>query len=343
MTHMIVTSAVVTLVAGLVGCGGVWLLRRRSAVAVMTATVLVAVGAATAGAVAAGAQMFITTHDVVVLVSIGLTAAVVGTGCALAVGRPVSRAIADHEHAAAARDRERALEASRRELVAWMSHDLRSPLAGIRAMAEALDDGVVADPDSVRGYHRSIKDESERLAGMVDDLFELSRVHAGQLRLSMQTVTVADVVAQAASSAVPVAQRRNIAIAVDAPEVPIHVDVRELSRVLRNLLSNAIRHTPDSGVVAVTGGRDGDEAYVAVTDECGGIPEQDLARVFEISFRGGTARTPSGDGGAGLGLAIARGIVLAHQGDIDVENTDAGCRFTVRIPAALAPSSALTG
>ena len=334
MTHMVVTSALVTLAAGLLGIAAVWLVRGRSAVTAMTATVLVAVLAVLAGVFVASANMFISTHDAAVLAAIVLTAAVIGTGCALAVGRRVARIVEGHAKAASDRERERALEVSRRELVAWMSHDLRSPLAGIRAMVEALEDGVVADPPTVAAYHRGIRDEADRLASMVDDLFELSRVHSGGLVLRRQRVTLADVVAQAVPAAAPLSAARGIRLVGDAPDVLVDVDVREVTRVLANLLTNAIRHTSDGGAVRILGGTAGEDAYLAVEDECGGIPEQDLPRVFEVAFRGTPARTPGADEGAGLGLAIARGIVDAHGGHVDVRNIDGGCRFTVRFPHA---------
>lgn len=333
MTHMVLTSALVTLLAGAFGSIVVWLLRGRSAVTGMTATVLVAVTAAAAGVIVAADRMFISSHDAAVLVAIVATAAVIGTGCALAVGRRVARIVESHAKAAADLERERALEASRRELVAWMSHDLRSPLAGIRAMAEALEDGVVADPLDVAGYHRGIRHEADRLAGMVDDLFELSRVHSGRLTLRPQRVTLADIVAQAVPTAAPLAAARGIRLVGDAPDVAVRVDVREVTRVMSNLLTNAIRHTRTGGAVRILGGATGPDAYFAVEDECGGIPDDDLPRLFEVAFRGTVARTPGADEGAGLGLAIARGIVDAHGGSIDVRNLDRGCRFTVRLPA----------
>jgi len=334
MTHMVVISGLVTLAAGLIGSIVVWLVRGRSAVTAMTTTVLVAVLAAATGVFVAAQRMFISSHDAAVLGAIVATAAAVGTACALVVGRRVARLVGHHAQAAADRERERALEASRRELVAWMSHDLRSPLAGIRAMVEALEDGVVADAPTVAAYYRGIHAETGRLTSMVEDLFELSRVHSGRLVLRRQRVTLADVVAQAVPAAAPLSAARGIRLVGDAPDVEVDVDVREVTRVLANLLTNAIRHTPDGGAVRILGGHTGADAYLALEDECGGIPEADLPRVFEVAFRGTPSRTPGSDEGAGLGLAIARGIVDAHGGGIDVRNVEGGCRFTVRFPAA---------
>ena len=340
MSHMILTSGLVTFVAGALGSLVVWLLRRRSAATTMTATVLTAVLASAVGVLVAAQRMFISRGDLAVLAAIVATAALVGIGCALAVGRRVSAIVAQHAAAEADRDRERALEAGQRELVAWMSHDLRSPLAGIQAMVEALEDEVVVDPATVSAYHRNIGVEAERLAGMVDDLFELSRLHSGRLSLNPQQVTLADVVAQTVPTVAPLARARSIELLGDGPDVPVVVDVREVARVLTNLLSNAIRHTPPGGCVRILGGHDGEHAYLAVEDGCGGIPAGDLPRLFEVGFRSTAARTPGDDSGAGLGLAIARGIVEAHHGQIDVRNVDGGCRFTARFPVAGGPTAA---
>ncbi len=243
------------------------------------------------------------------------------------------------ERLAAARDREQALESSRRELVAWVSHDLRTPLAGLRAMAEALEDGVVEDPQTVARYHRQIQTETDRLTGLVDDLFELSRIHAGSLQLSLEQVALADLVSDALASADPVARAKGVRLQGRAPEgLPVRVDAPELGRALRNLLANAIRHTPSDGSVEVVAAAEGDSVYVAVSDSCGGIADADLPRVFDVAFRGTPARTPEPDGGAGLGLAISRGIVEAHHGAIDVANSGTGCRFVVRLPMAGLPA-----
>src|SRR5665213_3860777 len=114
-----------------------------------------------------------------------------------------------------ARRYERAIETSRRELIAWVSHDLRTPLAGIRAMAEALEDNVVSTDDDRALYHRRIRVEVDRLARMVDDLFELSRIHAGELQLSLHHMMVADVVRDAVATAMPVAQAKRVRLNSD--------------------------------------------------------------------------------------------------------------------------------
>lgn len=225
---------------------------------------------------------------------------------------------------------EREAEAARRQLVAWISHDLRTPLAGIRAMTEALEDGVVSEPGEVAVYAKQIAHEADHLSKLVDDLFELSRITAGALKLTLHDVRLADVVSDVVAASRPVAGLKGVALHADAREWPV---VRgsdpELMRVVRNLVSNAIRHTPEGGTVAVQVDVDGAEAVVRVYDMCGGIPDDVLPHVFDVGFRAIPSRNPSG---AGLGLAIARGLVDAHHGRIGVHNHGPGCRFEVRLP-----------
>jgi signal transduction histidine kinase len=240
-----------------------------------------------------------------------------------------------HDRLGQARAREQALEASRRELVAWVSHDLRTPLAGLRAMAEALEDQVLTDPREISRYHSQIRIETERLAAMIDDLFELSKIHAGALRLSRRVVGLEDVVAEVAASAEPVARAKGVRLTGAAIRgMPVLIDSAEFGRAVRNLMINAIRHTPPDGTIEVIGEIQSGMACVSVSDECGGIPPGDLPRVFDVAFRGESARTPGPSGGAGLGLSIARGIVEAHAGQISVRNTGPGCQFLIRLPLA---------
>jgi signal transduction histidine kinase len=229
------------------------------------------------------------------------------------------------------RARERRVEQSRRELVAWVSHDLRTPLAGLQAMAEALQDGIAADPAR---YHRQIHAEATRLCVMVEDLFELSRIQSGTLTLSPDLVEAGDLVSDMVASMEPLARARGVCLAGEAASsLLLQADARELSRALANLVANAIRHTPEGGRVLVTAAAEPGGALLAVADGCGGIPEADLASVFDLAWRGTTARTPGADGGAGLGLAIVRGIVEAHHGQVSVVNAGDGCRFEIRLPA----------
>ncbi|MGH8775787.1 MAG: sensor histidine kinase [Jiangellaceae bacterium] len=327
--------------SGLVGAAGLFVLSRlkgRSVtahVAVLLATTVLAV---VAGVVAVAEAMFISEHDLEVLVVVLVAAGVVSLALALWSGRRLARASI---WAAEARERERRLEDSRRQLVAWVSHDLRTPLAGLRAMAEALEDGVVDDPATVAHYHRRMRVETDRVSGLVDDLFELSRINAGALSITMQNVPLADVVSDAVAAAAPVASAKRVRLeAAPTGYGIVRGSEPELGRVVANLLLNAIRYTPADGVVRVDGGSDACGGWVAVTDGCGGIPESDLPRVFDVAFRGVTARSPEADElvptrGGGLGLAIVRGLVDVHDGEVAVANTDGGCRFTVRLPAGV--------
>ena len=228
-----------------------------------------------------------------------------------------------------------ALERSRRELVAWVSHDLRTPLAGVRAMVEALEDRVVEEPATVARYYTTMRREIDRLAGLVNDLFELSRIQSGTLALDIESVALDELVGDAVAGAAIAASAKGIDLRgeIGEPSPVVELSTPEMVRVVRNLLDNAIRHTPPGGVIVITAGLDesGAAAEVSVQDACGGIPERELDSVFEMAYRGDAARTP-GDGGGGLGLAVARGLVEAHHGEIRVHNEGPGCRFTVRLP-----------
>jgi signal transduction histidine kinase len=316
------------------GAGRAALVRSRSPVVVA----LIPVVAVALGALAAAKAMFVSRHDLAALVVVIVGAGTAGVLGGLALASELQRSRAQ---VAALAERERALDRSRRELVAWVSHDLRTPISGIRAMVEALDDGVVAEPDDVARYHDQLIAEADRLARLVDDLFELSRIEADALHLTLDRVPLGEVVSDAVGSVTAVAHAKGVTLEGrvdglgDGGAVPaVAGSAPELSRVVRNLLDNAIRHTPAGGAVEVAVRYDAGRAEVSVRDGCGGIPDDDLDRVFDLAYRGDPARTPGGATGAGLGLAIARGLVDAHHGDIAVHNERGGCRFTVRLPLA---------
>lgn len=320
----------------LIGAGLLYRMRRRSITAATTVLVLVPVLATLAGVI--GTSGFMYSPQVLAIALVCGVVAAVTVPSALLLGRGIAKDVMWlHD----AREAELAAEQSRRELVAWMSHDLRTPLAGIRAMSEALADGIVDDPAEVSEYAGRIKRETERLTVMVDDLFQLSRITSGALRLSLSEVPLFEVVSEAVAAESAIAGRKGVRLrAVQDGEWPV---VRgsdpELARVMRNLLSNAIRHTPPDRSVVVAAGthRDDhgdDHAWLHVDDGCGGIPPEDIDRVFDVAFRGAVARTPGETFRGGLGLAIARGLVEAHHGEIDVRNIDGGCRFEIRLPLA---------
>jgi signal transduction histidine kinase len=355
---------------GLVGLGLAWLIRHASFVWQLVLVVGVAIGSVLAGVVAIARLMFISEHDrgVVTLVAVisGVVALLVAGALGIAVARWSealrldARRLGTHGAVVAAsrgpselqalsaelartsrrleesRLREARLEASRRELVSWVSHDLRTPLAGLRAMTEALEDGMVED--SAR-YHSQIRAEVERMTRMVDDLFELSRLNAGVLTMSPETVALGDVVSEAIAGADPVARARSVRLGGSVEEgLAVTADAVGLSRVVSNLVMNAIRHTPADGTVEVRGRSVADGVELSVSDQCGGIPDADLDRLFDLAWRGAVARTPDRTEeltgvGAGLGLAIVKGIVEAHRGVVSVENVGPGCRFRVRLPA----------
>lgn len=355
---------------GAVGLAFAFLTRHRSLRWSSALVAVVAVAAVVAGVIGTANAMFLSVHDFGVVLLVCLVAGMVAIAVAVTVAAVVvrsSRTLMHHarefgetgayegivdgplefqelsaelarasSRLSEAREREYRLESSRRELVAWVSHDLRSPLAGLRAMTEALEDGMVDDPSR---YHVQMRTEVDRMVRMVDDLFELSRIHAGVLQLSLQRLSLADVVSEAIAGADPVARAAGVRLGGSiGQDVVVHADPAGLSRVVANLVTNAIRHTPPDGTVSITGRQVDGGIELAVSDGCGGIPENDLARVFDVAWRGSAARTPpTGEGnltgtGAGLGLAIVKGIVEAHQGAVKVCNEPPGCRFLVTLP-----------
>jgi len=363
-------AAIASAFAGIVG--GVALRRLRSRpVRVQTMTVaLSSVFVAATGVATAAAAMFISLHDLVVLFVVLIVASGVAFGAAWQLGDdigagakqvgayartmvgadgrinttapdvtgPGELAALAYELADVSRRleesqrRERALEASRRELIAWVSHDLRAPLATIRAMAEALDDDVVDDDTTVKRYHSQIRSDAERLTALVDDLFELSRINSGSLRLGSEKIDLCDALADALAGASVTAEFKGVNLLERVGALPpVEVSARECCRALDNLIDNAIRHTPPGGTIAFEAATAEGTAVLHIQDECGGIPPADLPRVFDIAFRGDEARQRDERGG-GLGLAISRGLIEAHAGTVTVANTGRGCRFTVRLP-----------
>jgi len=353
---------------GAVGLVVGWALRRRSLRWMSAFVAVVAVVAVVAGIIGTAQAMFLSDHDFEVVLLVCLVAGSVAVAFAMLVGTTVvrsSRSLREEArrfgesgefvaHRAGpkefaglsaelartsqklkeSREREHRLEESRRELVSWVSHDLRTPLAGLRAMTEALEDGLADDPQR---YHRQMRSEVDRMVMMVDDLFELSRIHAGVLQLSLQPVVLGDLISEAIAGADPVARAKRVRLGGSVDQgVMLNADPAGLSRVVGNLVMNAIRHTPADGVVSISGRAVDDGIELSVTDGCGGIPEDDLERVFDVAWRGSQARTPDGNqtgSGAGLGLAIVKGLVEAHQGRVAVRNEATGCRFLVTLPA----------
>ena len=230
-----------------------------------------------------------------------------------------------------ARHRERALERSRRELIAFLSHDLRTPMAGIGALAEALEDDIVDDRALALSQLRGAV---HRMAGIVDDLFTLARVTDAPVAGRRAPVSLVELVEDVTGEASARATKAGVQLQVGVPDgdrLAVTADADELTRAVANLVANAITHTGRGGLVRVNADRAEDgRIRLCVLDGCGGIDTDALDHVFEVGWQ---AR-PSRDGGAGLGLAIARGVVEAHAGRIVVRNVGAGCAFDVELPAS---------
>lgn len=222
--------------------------------------------------------------------------------------------------------RERAeVEQMRRDLIAWTSHDLRTPLTSIRVRIEALHDGVVADPQTRQRYYRTMRADIISLNELIDDLFELAQLDAGGLVMEKSAHSLSDLISDTMESFQALARQREITLTGDvAFDVdPVPMNASKIGRVLVNLVGNALRYTPEGGQVTVTAVRQAEGVVVRVQDTGPGFQAQDLHRVFEQFYRGELARSRK-TGGAGLGLAIARGIVQAHDGRIWAENVAQG-------------------
>ena len=218
---------------------------------------------------------------------------------------------------------------ARRELVAWASHDLRTPLASLRAMIEALEDDL-AEPAE---YLEAIRTQTEILSGLVDDLFELARIDAGALTLELRDAPLGELVSRCLSSVDAEARARGVGLAAHG-EAVVRIAPDKVERVLMNLLANAVRHSPPNGAVSVVVQPDSDHAVVAVEDEGDGLVAGSTDRMFDRFWRADESRTRS-SGGAGLGLAIARGLVQAHGGTIWAENRPGGgARVAFTLPLA---------
>ncbi|NNU27279.1 ATP-binding protein [Isoptericola sediminis] len=324
-------SAGVAAVVGLAGAVGVLALGRRRPSVAATLAPLVVVASVAAGVYASARAMFLSEKDSTTVLWLLLATVPVALVIGLVLARRTHHLATERAEAVAARDRDREVEARRRELVAWVSHDLRTPLAAVRVLTEAMEDAVTTPADAAAG----ILAENRRMSDMVDDLLALSRLQSPGFELNREPTDVGDLASDALAAAGPAAAAAGVRLTgeVTVPVV-VPVDAREVARAVGNLVSNAVRHTPAGGTVCVQVEDDhGSAAVVHVTDGCGGIPAADLPRVFEAGWRGTAARTP-GSGGAGIGLSIVRSVAEAHGGAVTVENVDdgRGCRFTLTLP-----------
>ena len=230
--------------------------------------------------------------------------------------------------------RQKDIENARRVLVTAVSHDLRTPLASIRVMVESINDGVVTDDDTIKRYLRLAQSETEHLTQLIDDLFDLSQMDAGSVQLHLASSSLADLISDTIAAMAPQAHSRGLRLegAADESLSPIEMDSPRVQRVLGNLVQNAIRHTPPDGTIFVKALDAESEVEVHVQDTGEGIPQTELNRIFERSYRLDQSRTRE-SGGAGLGLTIAKGIVEAHGGRIWARSVfGRGSTFTFTLP-----------
>ena len=357
MIQFAVVVALATLACGLAAA---LLVRRLPTVKLQLAGLaLVAVILPLAAVALTGVLMFNSGHDMTILfVAVAASSAAIGGALLLArtIMRPIERvrdassALAHGDLSARAPEGGPAelaeLAASfnematnleglfdaRRQLVAWASHDLRTPLASMQAMIEALEDGL-AEPER---YLPAMREQVQTLGGLVDDLFELARIDAGALTLDIREAPLPGLVATCLRGVEAEAEARQITLRalIDDRVPPARCAPDKVERVLLNLLTNALWHTPSDGSVAVLVEPFAREVRVTVEDTGEGIPPEAEKRVFDRFWRGDRARTP-GRAGAGLGLAIARGLVEAQGGRIWAENRPGGgARISFTLPAA---------
>ena len=228
-------------------------------------------------------------------------------------------------------------EQLRRNLLAWIGHDLRTPLASIQALVEALTDGFVTEPSKAQHYLRTVQRDAASLSSLIDELFEMAQIEAGGLHLNRQPISLSDLISDTLESFAVRCEELEIALTGSAdPRVdPVWVDAGLIGRVLTNLVGNAVQYTPRGGSVSVTAQRVVGGVRVDVYDSGPGIPAASLSKVFEQFYRGEQSRSRAKGGGSGLGLAIAKAVVEAHGGAIGAENRfEGGARFYFVLPGS---------
>jgi signal transduction histidine kinase len=226
------------------------------------------------------------------------------------------------------------LDALRKDLITWVGHDLQTPLASIRAIVEALADGLVDDPATRARYLNSAKHDIKALSSLIDDLFELAQLDAGGLRLDVQPNSLSDLISDTLESFSARADELGIVLTgeIDENVDPVRMDVSRIGRVLNNLMTNALRHTPEKGEIHLSAKPSYGTVEVEVRDTGEGFSEEDLPHLFERFYRGEKSRNKA-TGGVGLGLAIAKGLVEAHGGTIRADLLpESGARFVFTLP-----------
>jgi signal transduction histidine kinase len=237
-------------------------------------------------------------------------------------------------------EQKRMLEQTRRDLIAWISHDLRTPLASMRVMIEAMTDGVVDDPATTARYLQNTQNEIQHLSRMIDSLFELAQLDTGQVNLNIQMASLRDLISDTLGSMNAHAKQQHIDLAgeVDDSVDPVYIAPDKIQRVLYNLVHNAILYTPPQQKITLTARSSGDDVRVDVHNSGAAIATDEIPHIFDSFYRGERSRTKNNTGhrGAGLGLAIARGFVEAHGGKIWVESSpDTGTTFSFTLPRQL--------
>lgn len=362
--------AVTVMIAGI----GMLLLRlaRRRSLGVQIGIVAGAVLGTIAGStLAISAQMYISEHDLTILVWVIAAAAVAGALLAIIFARTLRRSLADlgtsvgqiaegavvpasaygstelstlstqladtSRKLAEARESIEQLDASRRRFLSWISHDLRTPLTAVRALAEATEDGLITDPADLA---RQVRSQSDAMSRMIDDIFDLSRLSSGALQLRLARVPLTELVSDAVTDVQQIAAGRGIRIVPAALDGPvIDADPHELTRAIRNLLTNAVNYAPAGSTITVsTLHRVTGYVTIAVDDEGEGVDADDLDLMFDAGWRGDPSRTSGrADGGAGLGLAIVNSIAQAHGGYASAERLADGFRVAITVPAPGGP------
>ncbi len=346
-------------------------LRRRSFRAQLMLVASAGVVAMAASVVAISLEMYISTHDLTVLLAVIAVSLILGLATAWVVARAMrssfdrlsasldevgrggvivaeqggSRELDDLSAQlaevsgkvdAASAELER-LDSARRRFFAWISHDLRTPLTAVRALAESIEEGAADAPERFAGRVRVQVDTMSR---MVDDLFELSTLTSGAVQLQTQQVDLLDVVSDAVADVAAAAARHGVRIVERG--VGAHVlwaDPHQLGRIIVNLLTNAIRHAPRGTEIVISATEiDRNRLVLGILDHGAGVAVEDLDRMFDVGWREDAARTAPTDrdgvaSGAGLGLSIARGLARAHGGEVFAERTDEGFRMNVLLPS----------
>ncbi|MCJ7535015.1 MAG: HAMP domain-containing sensor histidine kinase [Anaerolineales bacterium] len=232
-----------------------------------------------------------------------------------------------------AAEQRKELETLRKELIAWIGHDLQTPLTSISAIIEALADGMVQDQETEHRYFETAKKNISALSHLIDDMFQMAQIDAGGLELNYESVSISDLISDCLESYTEIAKRKEIILRGRvSPDIgEVEIDARRINRVLTNLIDNALHHTQDRGLVEVIASQTIQEIIVIVEDNGVGISTTDLPHIFEQFYRGNSSQ-PSVKRRTGLGLAISKGIIDAHGGEISVTSQPGHTRFTFTIP-----------